>query len=531
MPSLPASSRIVLTVLASFVEREARDAGCTVTRPRDGQLAVVAGPWSISVELDHELRAHIRHRSWPRGERDALFTSALPATGALGIWARRHASNVILALASTADVHDLGGKRALQVLVVDDEQVVRDSLARLLLEHEVILTANAAEARELICEATPDVILLDVWMPGLDGLGFLREFERERPELVARVCLMTADPEPLPAVRSPVLVKPFGRQAIREVLALLAPAGDAYGCRSGAGPMHLRPGRQLGVLRRPDQRRVPPVRRLPHRRRLRDRRAEPVSRRAHRVPALQAPAPRRAGASTRPEPAWPAPPTAPRPAGWKAPAPRSTASAPLRGTPTAKPATSAATAASVSCRTTGASRPGTPARPRGGARRTAPAPTPEETAATTAWASATPSAGEAGAATSSRATAGSRTPRTASPRSTASCRAAATRPTSSASTTATRPASPAWSVRRSAGARASPGPASTRACLARSGSPTGTTAARSPPAGTRAPASRARRESASPPSPRAWSRGCRRPTPETACPPGRRPAAIARTWR
>lgn len=67
----------------------------------------------------------------------------------------------------------------LSILVVDDEQLAREELCYLLREYpdvEVLGTAaNGLEALDLIRQHDPDVVLLDVQMPGLDGLGVVRK--------------------------------------------------------------------------------------------------------------------------------------------------------------------------------------------------------------------------------------------------------------------------------------------------------------------------------------------------------------------
>jgi two-component system, OmpR family, response regulator MprA len=62
------------------------------------------------------------------------------------------------------------------ILVVDDELPVRDSLRRaLVLEgHEVVQAANGREALAAAAEVAPDLIVLDVLMPELDGLEVCR---------------------------------------------------------------------------------------------------------------------------------------------------------------------------------------------------------------------------------------------------------------------------------------------------------------------------------------------------------------------
>ncbi|MBI3697456.1 MAG: response regulator transcription factor [Acidobacteria bacterium] len=67
----------------------------------------------------------------------------------------------------------------LTTLIVDDEQLAREELCYLLRECpdvEVVgAGANGLEALELIRTHEPDVVLLDVQMPGLDGLGVVRK--------------------------------------------------------------------------------------------------------------------------------------------------------------------------------------------------------------------------------------------------------------------------------------------------------------------------------------------------------------------
>ena len=79
-----------------------------------------------------------------------------------------------------------------KVLVVDDEFDIRDLLSRFLTEegYEVILASNGEEALELAERENPQVILLDIWMPGFSGIETckrLKENEKTRfiPVIVA----------------------------------------------------------------------------------------------------------------------------------------------------------------------------------------------------------------------------------------------------------------------------------------------------------------------------------------------------------
>ena len=72
------------------------------------------------------------------------------------------------------------------VLVVDDDAEIRQALAELLEdeEYEVLLAANGKEALDLVANGPrPDVILLDVMMPVMDGWHFLSA-RLKHPELV-----------------------------------------------------------------------------------------------------------------------------------------------------------------------------------------------------------------------------------------------------------------------------------------------------------------------------------------------------------
>ncbi|MEP6485141.1 MAG: sigma-54 dependent transcriptional regulator [Rudaea sp.] len=64
------------------------------------------------------------------------------------------------------------------ILVVDDEPDIRNTVKEILQDegYAVLLAADAAEAREVRLRDHPDVALLDIWMPGTDGISLLREW-------------------------------------------------------------------------------------------------------------------------------------------------------------------------------------------------------------------------------------------------------------------------------------------------------------------------------------------------------------------
>src|SRR6478736_1182945 len=64
------------------------------------------------------------------------------------------------------------------ILVVDDELGIRALLSEILSDegHTVELAENAAQARECRERVRPDLVLLDIWMPDVDGITLLKEW-------------------------------------------------------------------------------------------------------------------------------------------------------------------------------------------------------------------------------------------------------------------------------------------------------------------------------------------------------------------
>lgn len=88
---------------------------------------------------------------------------------------------------------DRGG-RSITVLVVDDHPVVRDGLVQLLTAAEDVevvgAAVNGAEAIELAAAHTPDVVLMDLSMPVVDGCEATRRIVSADP--AARVLILTS---------------------------------------------------------------------------------------------------------------------------------------------------------------------------------------------------------------------------------------------------------------------------------------------------------------------------------------------------
>jgi two-component system, LytTR family, response regulator LytT len=111
----------------------------------------------------------------------------------------------------------------ISALVVDDERLAREELSYLLKdfpEIEVLQTAsNGLEAVNLIAELEPDLVFLDVQMPGLDGLGVIRKLREQRAYMPHFVLATAFDQYAVEAFRVEAidyLLKPVERERLAE---------------------------------------------------------------------------------------------------------------------------------------------------------------------------------------------------------------------------------------------------------------------------------------------------------------------------
>ena len=73
----------------------------------------------------------------------------------------------------------------IRILLVDDHQVVREGLRRMLeLEEDFRVVGEAADAKELFSQAeslSPEIVLMDIKMPGVNGLELTRQLKQRLP--------------------------------------------------------------------------------------------------------------------------------------------------------------------------------------------------------------------------------------------------------------------------------------------------------------------------------------------------------------
>src|SRR5687767_1342355 len=80
-----------------------------------------------------------------------------------------------------------------RILVVDDEADIRSLLQEILTEegYEVDMAADASQARASRARHKPDLVLLDIWMPDVDGVTLLREWSQESDTVRCPVVMMS----------------------------------------------------------------------------------------------------------------------------------------------------------------------------------------------------------------------------------------------------------------------------------------------------------------------------------------------------
>ena len=136
-------------------------------------------------------------------------------------------------------------ERAIRVLIADDQRVVREGLTMLVgLIDGVDVVATAAgglEAVEAAAREHPDVVLMDLRMPGMEGTEATRQIRAALPETQVLVLTTYADDESLfPALRAGArgyLTKDASAEEIEQAIRTVA-----------AGRTHLDPGVQQRLV-------------------------------------------------------------------------------------------------------------------------------------------------------------------------------------------------------------------------------------------------------------------------------------------
>jgi CheY-like chemotaxis protein len=90
-----------------------------------------------------------------------------------------------------------------KILVIDDEPGIRDLLDTLLSGkgYDVVLSDSGEKGLEVFRRARPDVVVLDLKMPGMDGLTVLQQVRRDNPKQPVIILTGAGTPESEEQVR------------------------------------------------------------------------------------------------------------------------------------------------------------------------------------------------------------------------------------------------------------------------------------------------------------------------------------------
>jgi CheY-like chemotaxis protein len=128
------------------------------------------------------------------------------------------------------------------ILIVEDDSNVRDTIEDVLVDegHTVSVARNGAEALATLKHAgRPTLILLDIWMPVMDGLSFLNALRARQDRDDFEVVVMSAALAPEWFVNAPGVVKalkkPFEVSEILTLSAEFAERRSSRGASAGAG--------------------------------------------------------------------------------------------------------------------------------------------------------------------------------------------------------------------------------------------------------------------------------------------------------
>jgi two-component system, OmpR family, response regulator len=143
-----------------------------------------------------------------------------------------------------------------RILIVDDDGQIRQLLAAFLRENGfgVALARDGVEMREAVRTASPDLIVLDLMLPGTGGLELCRELRRSSAVPVIMLTARGEDTDRIVGLEvgaDDYLAKPFNpRELLARIRAVLRRTGGEAGEIAGARNGHTFDGWRVDLLRR-----------------------------------------------------------------------------------------------------------------------------------------------------------------------------------------------------------------------------------------------------------------------------------------
>ena len=128
-----------------------------------------------------------------------------------------------------------------KILVVDDENIVLES-CRLVLEtegYEVILVSSSDAALKILEKLDPSLLLIDLKMPGRDGMYLMGELKQKRPDIPVLVMSGYATKETIDEVSfrgaAAFIPKPFTPDELLETIRRVCDKEGSYETKESAG--------------------------------------------------------------------------------------------------------------------------------------------------------------------------------------------------------------------------------------------------------------------------------------------------------
>jgi DNA-binding NarL/FixJ family response regulator len=123
----------------------------------------------------------------------------------------------------------------IRVMLIDDHPVVRDGIKALLASAGMAVAGEASDgtlAAELAVEVQPDVVLMDVRMPGMDGLEATRQLKAAAPDVAVIIVTSFESQDYLlraiEAGAAGYVLKGVSRQLLMEAIRVVAEGGTMF---------------------------------------------------------------------------------------------------------------------------------------------------------------------------------------------------------------------------------------------------------------------------------------------------------------
>jgi CheY-like chemotaxis protein len=242
---MAAVERKIFDIAADGI-RQVEAAESALSRARDVVAGLLESPGCWLTAGDPGEIADVRERMTAPQHRltdlhetkiEPALRAASEALDPLRLWVHSLSNALVPQMESTLRLAALAEDARPLVMIVDDDELQRRLLAQVLIEErlELIHAATGIEALRLLGKRRPDLIIMDIDLPEIDGIEVTRRIKALGRFASVPVLMLTGHVEPqlfvdsLQAGASDFVLKPFDGTAIRAAVArlLVNPASEA----------------------------------------------------------------------------------------------------------------------------------------------------------------------------------------------------------------------------------------------------------------------------------------------------------------